>query len=514
MKRRKSKKSNKTAFGILAGIGLLILLMGTFNLFTGALVGDDFFSFKSSSDDITINRNTPAPGQGGDGTSIVYNHKFQIYNLKPIEIYPDTKGNLTFQYNEQIGDYSGCWGIKPYNWDTMGTGITIQARINNEVVASRAVDIQLGACPYHYQCYKGVVPTQTLELSEDIEGGYHTVDLFWSKPNWRSGDFSENCLSPISTIASASPEYLESWHNVATTKLYKEDNSCTPEPGEMIVTESFPAGQTLTKQDLRYPVKAFCHTIPLLKIEAGKMIEQSYTEYDLLNNGSYVTVPVNQTWTFFYVIDVDPEITVVCEEGDYDPVTQECVVRPGIIHVCSAGIFDPLEGLCIVQPNSRYICEIGYYDTEEQLCIYQIPKDKVIILCPENSLYDEGRDACIYTPSTGTVCEKGYYDSQIDKCIYVPDISTQCPDGTNWDEPQNACLSEGKSVFVCESGNLDTSVSPPVCKQMAETQFPPITEPVQDVVDTINQSTGLNFSLFQVIGLMLLVVGIIGFVMS
>jgi hypothetical protein len=217
-------------------------------------------------------------------------------------------------------------------------------------------------------------------------------------------------------------------------EVWIDDSTCILQEGEMVVAESFGAGNTVTVQSLRFPVKAFCSQLPILVTQQGQVVEQKIEEYSIME-ASYVTVPVGQTWTFFYIANVSPDMTIICgidpETGlpsYYNPDTVTCDITPGFVYQC-AGIMDPDEGLCIVQPEYKYVCEKegSFLDISINQCIYIIPEDQTEIICPEDTqlvIDDQEIKKCIYEPSLVPICLKGNYDPETDTCKYLPDAET------------------------------------------------------------------------------------------
>lgn len=214
------------------------------------------------------------------------------------------------------------------------------------------------------------------------------------------------------------------WSYAGHIETWVDSDQCLLEPGTVVVAETFSAGNTIALNDLRFPVHAFCSQMPILVTEAGTVVEQRLEEYQILAD-SFVTIPSGQTWTFFYITGISPDMLIVCPDGSvYNSQTNACEVFPAIVHVCSVGTFDPLQGLCIVQPESRIVCELGYYDTGQDKCVYHVPENQTEIICPEGSEVvtdDQGVKWCVFTPQTQIWCQKGIYDPVSDKCRYLPE---------------------------------------------------------------------------------------------
>ena len=225
---------------------------------------------------------------------------------------------------------------------------------------------------------------------------------------------------------------------ITTFEMWLDDSSCELSDNVMVVAETFTAGRTFSKMDLRFPVKAFCANLPALITAQGKVIEQNLAHYGLLQNGSSITAEVGTTETIFYIANLDPSVTVVCQNGVFDSETNECIVSPPIVFSCSGdAVFDPVEQLCISQAETRIVCGLldAVYNTETGQCVKIIPQDAVEVVCPANS--------------TAFVNQEGL----VEKCVFE---------------------AVGATEWVCQSGHLDTSTVPPKCVKEPETALTPI----------------------------------------
>jgi hypothetical protein len=251
------------------------------------------------------------------------------------------------------------------------------------------------------------------------------------------------------------------WSYGGVFEVWVDKEACILQVNEMVVAETFAAGRTLTKNDLRFPVKAFCSTLPILVTEAGVIVEQRLEDYALIDR-SYITIPAGQTWTIFYIADVDPDVAVICQDGVYDANQSQCVVSPAIVFSCSGdAIFDPVQKVCVTQAETRIVCEYqdAVYDTQLQKCVKIIPAGQVEVVCPANSVAE---------------LENGV----IKRCVFATTAAEQ---------------------WVCLAGQLDTSVSPPVCNTNAETEL--------TIVDLVMQKIIGRSDIITMVGIALIIIG-------
>ncbi|MHA1835251.1 MAG: hypothetical protein ACTSV7_14850 [Candidatus Baldrarchaeia archaeon] len=291
-------------------------------------------------------------------------------------------------------------------------------------------------------------------------------------------------------------------------ELHVRTYTCPLVDERMIFMETFAGGKEVNQYSFRYPVNFFCKVHPVIITTADGRTYKRAEIYDRIVAGETLTIPEDETWTFFYVGYANQQLPLVCKEGalriSEDKI--ECVVQPGVVHVCSEGQFDPVRGLCVIQPESRAVCESGYYDAEKKVCIWHPPlqavcekglynpdtgfcewKPKTIVECEGN--YDEERGVCIVVPTTIIKCQRGYYDKKADvcrytpkekivckepyvynpqtqKCEYKPPEDVKCEMGV-WNEQTQACEYAGEIRYVCEEGTFDKAtktciVKPPI----------------------------------------------------
>ena len=239
------------------------------------------------------------------------------------------------------------------------------------------------------------------------------------------------------------------------------DRKCTFKEKEMLAEETFSgglSGQAISIYSFRYPVVKFCYNHPIIVTDANtRTSEARTTPYSKLSNQETMIIPANQTWTFYYVVEVNEQIPVVC---DVDEVLKDGTCQSpslGIIHICSEGQFDASLGLCVVQPESKVVCEAGRYDVVQNKCIYNPP---IQAECPDGSIYNVDLDKCVYTPDLEAVCPEGTtFNPDKLVCEYTPDQINVCLDGYVYNPNTNKCEKTPDSNILCQEGfiyNRDT----------------------------------------------------------
>jgi hypothetical protein len=225
---------------------------------------------------------------------------------------------------------------------------------------------------------------------------------------------------------------------------------------QLVVMESFYGGSTISRTSTRYPVVSFISILPTIIIDAtSNSIMTDKTIYDYLDEGETFTIPTDQTWSLFYVIENNYQLPTICDIVDVK--TGQCTsINPGIVTACSEGQFDPSLGLCVIQPESSIVCpEGGRYDTAQKVCIFNPPLQAV---CPDESVYNVNTLKCEYTPQTSNVCEADFtYNSAKNKCERYPESEINCPSGYAYDSITDKCLKYPNEIVICPLGTTYNS---------------------------------------------------------
>ena len=219
---------------------------------------------------------------------------------------------------------------------------------------------------------------------------------------------------------------------------YKPIFSCNVGSNDLLAMESFTGGQELGIYSMRYPVQSFCLDQPVI-ITSPEGATSTAEPYNVWVEGGTLSVPSDQTWTVFYVMQNDGSIPIICSDEYYDVDLQRCTdTAVGIIQICSEGQFDSNLGLCVVQPESA--CAEGYFDTELGLCVYHPP---IQYICPQGT-YSEQSGKCEYEPGTSEVCPTDYIWNPISEfCEFVPETQIICPTDMAYSADLNKCVGEG-----------------------------------------------------------------------
>jgi hypothetical protein len=206
-------------------------------------------------------------------------------------------------------------------------------------------------------------------------------------------------------------------------------NYCVYDQNDLLVAETFAGGQSITKNSLRYPMKAFCRAHP--SIVTDDALKQ-YIPQDLID-GKSVSISSGQTLTVFYTIENNANLPTICTPEnnlalDVNNPTL-CKSTLGFTYLCSEGQFDALSGTCVVQPESKTLCSQGRYDVNSGLCIFNPPLQ---VDCGSNNcFYSVDRQICSCSVKQEFTCDLGFTLSQpIDEveCITAKGDWLLCPE--------------------------------------------------------------------------------------
>ena len=222
-------------------------------------------------------------------------------------------------------------------------------------------------------------------------------------------------------------------------------NTCSYDQNDMLVAETFSGGQTINKDNLRYPIKSFCRAHPSIITQDSTKTSFTSTNIpqDLINEVS-VTISSDETLTIFYIIENNYDLPTICTSDDnlaLNVGTGVCSSTLGFTYLCSEGVFDALSGVCIVQPESKEVCEKGRYDIALGVCIYNPP---INVDCGSNNCYYSlEQDTCVCSMTDQLSCDEGY-------TIYYP--------------TQSNCEGEGDVWLTCPQCPSDKICPSSICK--------------------------------------------------
>jgi len=227
---------------------------------------------------------------------------------------------------------------------------------------------------------------------------------------------------------------------------------------QLVAMESFYGGSTISRTSTRYPVINFVSILPTIIMDStSNSVMTDKTIYTTLDNGGTYQIPLDQTWSLFYIIENNYQLPTVCDVVNVE--TGLCTsINPGIVTICSEGQFDASLGLCVIQPESSIVCpEGGRYDTSQGLCVFNPPLQAV---CPEETVYNVNTEKCEYTPATSAICDGDYiYNSVTNKCEKYPESQINCPSSYAYDLSTDKCLKYPSTLTICPVGSIYSSSS-------------------------------------------------------
>jgi hypothetical protein len=224
-------------------------------------------------------------------------------------------------------------------------------------------------------------------------------------------DGSTRCLVPVSSpqpqLQVLSSVYIEPQKCIDNSYVTYEQ---VFKQGSIVRTSP----QNENEVGFRIENPTFCHSAPILKQyqDSNQVFEQSNTEYDLLNNGSSVTVPNGQQWVMFYrgLPAIDGALQCQDNGGVWNATDNRCELPPTLWFVCN-GILTQ-ERDCVVQ-TTDYRCKSPTAVLETQpdgsfICHEYFDVSETTYNCPTGSELKElptGIKYCEYQPEL--VCNGG-----------------------------------------------------------------------------------------------------------
>ncbi len=268
--------------------------------------------------------------------------------------------------------------------------------------------------------------------SYEINGGTRGGVEFWRNGFWSDNNVSEG-YSDVQLVFEESGLNLFNQgiilgsYPMLTSTVYKEPELCNVADGlgRSVFSTTFPAGTVLSLSgesllvngsEYYVPVRSFCHDTAMLirKIDSNSdvTLSTSFEEYDMLNEGSSVTIPEGQVWNLSWIIfNEDLPNGIVCDDGfEFNEDFNACI--PSFITACSSGQFNPVLGYCV--NGSWQPCLSGFYNIDTGECFSVTGECEVIdgYETPTPEIKD-GVLVCTYVPSdvpdvSGTVYDGNF----------------------------------------------------------------------------------------------------------
>lgn len=208
-------------------------------------------------------------------------------------------------------------------------------------------------------------------------------------------------------------------------------NSCSADPGDILVAESFAGGHSISRADLRYPLKAFCRAHPSIVTDGLTSYSSTNIPQDLVD-GKSVSLPSGSTVTIFYYIANSYNLPSKCSSSDnlaLDLSTNStCKSTLGFTYLCSEGVWDALSGSCTVMRTVE--CKVGERLTVNsdgsKVCVFNPPLQ---VDCPKGFVFNPDLSVCERVPESVFVCASPYvlFEPTQSECRGVWELCPQCP---------------------------------------------------------------------------------------
>jgi len=215
--------------------------------------------------------------------------------------------------------------------------------------------------------------------------------------------------------------------------LHLRGDVCPLLQSHQIVTETFPAGTSVSADSLDPEPSFFCTKHPVLVTDSsGEQTGFNTDPYRSIVDGESVEVPEGETWTLYWTIDVnESDVSKICEEGSYNTSSGACERTPGVTHNCGQGVYNPSTGSCIVEAEAKNICDVGRFNSEFEKCQYE--------------------------PDANDQCSVGYFDNATSSCLAPSNVVLECPDDAV--EEDGECRVEPAVVKLTPVQDLLNSLS-------------------------------------------------------
>ena len=243
--------------------------------------------------------------------------------------------------------------------------------------------------------------------------------------------------------------------------------SCEFSAGQFLAMESFAGSRSISLYSTRYPVQKLCLAHPGIITKSGGGSTATAEIYQQLAQGEVLNIPSDETWTLFYIINSDPSIPTMCTvDQALNTATNTCGATSGVLQICSQGNFDPTSGLCLVRPQTANVCDIGRYNTQTGYCEYNPPVQALClpVLLPDGTLkiptYNSETQQCEWTPDTTQNCGVDYiYNAQSLVCEREPLKVIKCSSDETYNPLTDLCESYPQSQVECDgSWNNETKI--------------------------------------------------------
>jgi len=267
-----------------------------------------------------------------------------------------------------------------------------------------------------------------------------------------------------------------------TVNMWVVDERCALPENFAIVNESFIAGQSFNIDSFSFNVETFCYNYFIRKHMSGGVVEKSVLEYDILERGETISVPLDEIWEITYFADRQqvgvPESCT--PDKVIDAETGSCTVDISLIHTCKGQVnfFTntcvetgapncPIGQLEIIKADGSGECafsqQVTFDDSgnkftcglasilNEDTNLCETPSSLSPILCTSSEI-DSVTGICEREPRVECAVSDNVWSHELSSCIVLPNSQLSCSEaGFAWNTSFSFC----SSTEVQVSGNLE-----------------------------------------------------------
>jgi len=206
-------------------------------------------------------------------------------------------------------------------------------------------------------------------------------------------------------------------------------NYCTYDPGDLLVEQTFFGAKTITKSDLRYPIKSFCRAHPSIVMSGLTSVTSSNIPQDLID-GKSVTINSGDKLVVYYVINNVYNLPNRCSSSLNQALSLEdnysCSDTFGFTTLCD-GVWDSKTGSCTVTKVGTCDGTLEVALDGSKICVVNYP---IRIDCVDSSyIPDIALGYCYKIADSVDLCSAPYtlYSPSQLECTGTWELCPQCP---------------------------------------------------------------------------------------
>lgn len=238
----------------------------------------------------------------------------------------------------------------------------------------------------------------------DLVPGWHVIKAYYPISNIQGMCSNIAAYPDVLNFIQMTDAPMAAWK-----KVYIVPQDCSIGDNEMLVTQEFGSGHTITKSGLRWPVSRWCDTAPPIVLRSDtNRVEQGYEILTALDSVGSYEVPPSRIVSISYITTTPEDVAKVCRADETYYADIDSCGLPGMLHYCGGGgTFDPESGTCTVQ--SFFNCPSGTFWSD-------IAGQCVKSVCPGGSYWSTKLKTCL-KPVGADLCGDGDYDLSTGMCV-------------------------------------------------------------------------------------------------